>query len=487
MRHRSMPGPRALLRIIPAVTASCLLSQAFAQTEPLIDWTAVNAETLRHFQALVRFDTSDPPGNERPAAEYIQQVLEAEGIPVEMYVLEEDRPNVVARLKGSGAKRPLLLMAHTDVVNVDESKWTHPPFGAVIDGEHIYGRGTVDDKDTVAAALMTMLLLKRNEVPLDRDVIFLAESGEEGTTRVGIEYMVNEHFDAIDAEYCIAEGGGVTRAGGAVRYASVQTTEKIPNSIDMIARGPAGHGSRPLEGNAVTHLARAIVAVTEWQPPVMLGDTTRAYFTRLAELSPPEQARIYRDVLSLDPQVVNAADAWLRTNEPRHASMLRTSISPNILDGGYRVNVIPSEARVTLDVRMRPDEDMDAFLAEVIRVVDDPAVEVVFNGWPATVTGEPRDGGESGIDNEAFSVVEAAVRRHYDTTTLPTMSTGATDMAFVRAAGIECYGVGPAIDMEDGPLGYGAHSDQERIIETELYRFAQFHWDIVLNLARASR
>jgi acetylornithine deacetylase/succinyl-diaminopimelate desuccinylase-like protein len=476
-----------LRHCLAATLAAGLVSNVAAQSEPIIDWSVVDGETLQHFQALVRFDTSDPPGRERPAAEYLQRALENEGIPVEIFALEAERPNVVARLAGNGRKRPLLIMGHTDVVNVDESKWTHPPFGAVREGGHIYGRGTVDDKDNLTAALMTMLLLKRNDVPLDRDVIFLAESGEEGATRVGIEYMVNQHFGAIDAEYCIAEGGGVTRQGGAVRYASVQTVEKTPNGIDLIARGPAGHGSVPLQDNAVAHLARALVAVTAWQPPVVLSDTTRAYFARLAEISAPEQARYYRNVLSLAPAVVAEADAWLRANEPRHASMLRTSISPNIVAGGYRPNVIPSEARATLDVRMRPDEDADAFLAELNRIIDDPAVEAVFNGWPGSVTGEPRKGGESSIDNEAFTVVRDALFRHYDTTTLPTMSTGATDMAFLRAAGMECYGVGPAGDIEDGPLGFGAHSDQERIIEDELYRFVRFHWDVVLNLAASGR
>ena len=157
-------------------------------------------------------DTSDPPGNEQPAADYLQRVLESEGIAVQTFEKVEHRPNIVARLPGNGRKRPLLLMAHTDVVNVDPTKWTHPPFAAERDGGYVYGRGTVDDKDNVTAALMTMLVLKRANVPLDRDVIFLAEAGEEGNTWLGIEHMVNEHFGAIDAEYCFAEGGGVTRA-----------------------------------------------------------------------------------------------------------------------------------------------------------------------------------------------------------------------------------------------------------------------------------
>ena len=462
------------------LTLTALASAPLAQTPAEPDWRAVEAETLRHFQALVQFDTSDPPGNEKPAADYVKSVLEREGIPVEVFALEAHRPNIVARLKGNGRKRPLLIMGHTDVVNVDAKKWTHPPFGAVRDGGYIYGRGTVDDKDNLTAALMVMVLLKRANVPLDRDVIFLAESGEEGTTRVGIDFMVNQHFPAIDAEYCYAEGGGVTREAGRVRHASIQTVEKIPRGVDLIARGPAGHGSVPLTTNAVVHLANAVAKVAAWRPPIVLNDTTAAYFKRLAALSPPDVAQKYRDVLSLDPKVSGPADTWLLENEPRHSSMLRTSVSPNIIQAGYRNNVIPSEAKATLDVRMTPDENPERFLAEIKKVVNDPSVEAVFNGFGN------RPGGSSRIDNEAFKVLEAAVTRHYATTTLPTMSTGATDMAFLRAKGIQCYGVGPALDAEDGPKGFGAHCDQERILESELHRFVRFHWDIVANLVRAA-
>jgi acetylornithine deacetylase/succinyl-diaminopimelate desuccinylase-like protein len=465
--------------------AVALASAPHAQTPGEPDWKAVEAETLRHFQALVQFDTSDPPGNEKPAADYLKSVLEREGVAVEIYAREPNRPNVVARIKGSGRKRPLLIMGHTDVVNVDPKKWTHPPFGAVRDAGHIYGRGTMDDKDNVTAALMVMLLLTRAKVALDRDVIFLAESGEEGTTRVGIELMTDQHFPAIDAEFCYGEGGGVTRQAGQVRYASVQTVEKIPRGIDLISRGISGHGSVPLTTNAVAHLAGAVARVAAWRPPITLNDTTAAYFKRLAALSPPEVAKHYRDVMSLDPKISEPADTWLLQNEPRHASMLRTSISPNIIQGGYRNNVIPSEARATLDVRFTPDEDPKRFLEQVKKVVDDPAVEVVFNGWPAAESGM-RPGGMSRLDTEAYRAVEAAVTKHYATVTLPTMSTGATDMSFLRAKGIQCYGIGPASDIEDGPKGFGSHSDQERILESELHRFVRFHWDIVVNLARAS-
>jgi acetylornithine deacetylase/succinyl-diaminopimelate desuccinylase-like protein len=443
---------------------------------------AIDAETLAHFQALVRMDTTSPPGNEKPAADYVAQVLEREGIPVQVFAREARRPNVVARLKGNGRKRPLLIMGHTDTVNVDPAKWQHAPFSADREGGHIYGRGTVDDKDAVTAALMTMLLLKRNFVPLDRDVIFLAESGEEGTTEVGIEFMVEEHFDAIEAEYCLAEGGNARRVEGNVQYAGVQTAEKVPKGIDLIAHGVAGHGSVPLESNAIARLARAINAVTEWQPPVVLNATTRAYFARLGELAEPESARWYRDVSSADPTVVAAADAWLRANEPGHASMLRTSVSPNIVQGGYRNNVIPSEARATLDVRLRPEDDGDAFRAELVRIIADPQIDVVFNGFGERPAGVPAP-----IDGEAFATIADAIEQHYEAPAVPTMSTGATDMAFLRAKGVQCYGIGPAVDQEDGPKGFGAHSDQERIIESELYRFVRFHYDVVAKLAGVER
>ena len=336
---------------------------------------AIEAETIKHFQALIQADTT---AKEEGAATYLQQVLEKEGIPVKSLVLDAGRPNIVARLKGSGKKKPLLIMGHTDVVNVDPAKWTHPPFSATREGGYVYGRGAVDDKDNLVAGLMTMLMLKRQNVPLDRDVIFLAEAGEEGATRVGIQFMVGQHYQEIDAEYCLAEGGNVTRQGGQVKFASVQTMEKIPRAIELIARGPSGHGSVPLQSNAIVHLASAVSALGKWRAPVRLNDTTRAYFDRLAGVSSPEEAARYRALIGSDAKAAAAVDDFLAANEARHASMLRTSVSPNIMTGGYRVNVIPSEAKAMLDVRMLPDEDPAKFLDEVRKVINDPAVEVAY-------------------------------------------------------------------------------------------------------------
>jgi acetylornithine deacetylase/succinyl-diaminopimelate desuccinylase-like protein len=463
--------------MVLVVATTALLMQA---RTPQPDWTALEPETMRHYQALLRIDTSNPPGNEHVAAEYIKQVLDKDGIPAQILSLDPNRSNVVARLKGSGRKRPILVMGHTDVVTVDPSKWRFPPFSATRDGGYVYGRGTVDDKDNTTAALMTMILLKRMNVPLDRDVIFLAEAGEEGTPNVGIGFMVRQHFADIEAEYCLAEGGGVTRIGGEFKYATIQTLEKIPRGIELVAHGISGHGSIPLKSNAIVHLAGAVSKIGEWRPEVRFNETTGTYFRRLAAISPPDVAKYYRDVLSGDPGVRAAADEWLFENEPRHSSMLRTSVSPNIFTGGYRSNVIPSEARATLDVRALPDEDPAKFLEQVKRIVNDPSVDVRFTGQAERPTFP-----DTRLDSEPYKALEAATTRIYNTVALPMMGTGATDMAQLRARGMQCFGIGPATDAEDGPKGFGAHSDQERLLESELHRFVRFNWEVVNDLARS--
>jgi len=288
--------------------------------------------------------------------------------------------------------------------------------------------------------------------------------------------MVDQHLSSIDAEYCLAEGGNVTRMGSVAKFAQVQTLEKRPYAIELVARGPAGHGSIPLETSAVTRLAQAVAAVTKWQPEIRLNETTSAFFKRLAEISEPAAAERYRAVA--DPAKAAAADEYFRRFEPRMAAMLRTTVAPNIVAGGNRINVIPSEAIATLDTRLLPDEDINKFVEQVRAVVNDPAVEVRLG------TRDTRPGGvEARIDSEVFKAIESATRVHYNAPTLPSMSTGATDMAYLRAKGIQCYGIGPALDIEDGPKGFGAHSDQERILISELHRFMRMYWDVVTAVA----
>ncbi len=443
------------------------------------DWAKLQDETIRHFQAILKINSSVATGYEAPVVEYLKSVLDKEGIATQVFYNDPKHPNLVARLKGNGKKKPVLLMAHTDVVSVDTTKWIHPPFSATRDGGYVYARGAVDDKDNVVAALMVMLQLKRMNIALDRDVIFLAEAGEESNTKVGIDFMVKEHWDAIDAEFCFAEGGGVTRKEGKILYAAVSTTEKVPNGVKLIARGTAGHGSVPLQDNAIVHLSQAIAKIAAWQTPMRLNETTRTFFTRLAAISAPADAERYMAVVT--GKGAEKAQEYFAAKEPRMHSTLRTSISPNIFKGGYLSNVIPSEAEATLDVRALPDEDMPALLAEMKRVINDSQIEIVPNTRNLRPSARP-----SRLESEAFITTEAAVKKIYNTVTIPTMPTGATDMAFLRAKGIECYGIGPMTDIEDGPKGFGAHSDQERILEESLHKFVQFNWELIFNLAKTN-
>jgi len=451
------------------------LLPAAAQTP---DWSKVNPEAMRHFQALVQIDTTDPPGNETRVAEYVKKVLEAEGIPAVLAAQDPARANVIARLKGNGSKRPLLIMGHSDTVRVDAGKWTVPPFSAARQGGYVYGRGTLDDKSDLMAAMMTMLLLKRSHVPLDRDVIFVSEAGEEASTGPGIEYLVNERWNDIEAETCLAESGGVKRRNGQARYATVETTEKQPKAVRLVVRGPSGHGSRPLRANAVVHLARAVDKIASWEPPTRFNDTTRNYFEKLANLSSPDDAAMYKGLF--DPQKAPAIHEYLARNDPATYSLLHTSISPNIMQAGFQVNVIPSEAEATLDIRALPDEDVPAFYELMRKVINDPAVEIVPDMHNQRPGAAP-----SRIDSEAFHAIEAAYRKVYGVATLPIMQTGATDMAFLRAKGVQCYGIGAMTDDEDAPKGFGAHSDQERILEEAVYKHVQFFWEAVDSIAAA--
>jgi acetylornithine deacetylase/succinyl-diaminopimelate desuccinylase-like protein len=450
----------------------CALS-AFAQGP---EWAKINDEAMRHFQALVQIDSTDPPGNETRVAEYVKKTLEAEGIPVMLAAKDPARANVIARLKGNGSKRPLLIMGHSDTVRVDPAKWTFPPFSATRSGGYVYGRGVIDDKSDLAAAMMTMLLLKRENTPLDRDVILVSEAGEEASTGPGIEYLVNQHWNDIDAEFCLAEGGGVRLRNGQAQYALVETTEKQPKGAKLIAHGPSGHGSRPLRANAVVHLAKAVETIAAWDPPMRFNDTTLYYFEKMTTVASPDEAAVFKDLFNA--KKAPAAREYLAEHDPVSYSMLHTSISPNIIQGGFQVNVIPSEAEATLDIRALPDENIDAFYDLMRKVINDPAVELVPN------RGNERPGAApSRLDTDAYRAIEAAYKNIYGAITIPVMSTGATDMAFLRAKGVQCYGVGAMQDEEDPPKGFGPHSDQERIREEAVYKHVRFFWQAVNAIA----
>lgn len=466
------------MRQMPALLILLLPIIAAAEDRYLVDWQSVGDEAVDYLVDLVKIDSSNPPGNETRVAEYLETALAAEGIKSETYALDPDRANLVARYKGNGSKPPILIMGHTDVVGVQADKWTEPPFEGIRKDGYVWGRGTLDDKDNVTAGLMVMLLLKRLNVDMDRDIIFLAESGEEGTPEVGINFMVEKHWDKIAAEYAIAEGGGMQEVDGHVHVVGVQTTEKMPRRATLVARGTAGHGSRPRADNAVAMIAEAVARAAAWETPVSLNATTRAYFERMAALNEGDTAFRYANVDN--PEHQREIDEWFRLHDPLHYSTVRSSVVPTIIDAGFRKNVIPSEARAVLDIRMLPGEDVEGFYRELAAIIDNPAIEIVPEHIyrPAAPPSE--------IDNEMFQVIESVSERLYPrSTTLPIMATGATDMSQLRAKGTPSYGIGPARTLEEINSRFGAHSDDERVSEESLRELVRFLWNIVIDIGAA--
>lgn len=442
---------------------------------------------------MVRIDSSNPPGNETKVAQYIKGVLDKEGIPSKLVGADPDRLSVIARLKGSGAKKPILIMGHTDVVGVQKERWSEDPFGAKLVDGYIWGRGTIDDKDVVVGALMTMLVLKRSGIPLDRDVIFVAEAGEEGgggaagarppaaaggarpQIGYGIQYIIQNNWPDIDAEYCLTEGGEFSSVGGKVLYQKVELSEKVGRGMRLVAKGTAGHGSQPREDNAIAHLGGAVYRIAEWQPPMHLTDITRTYFERLAQVSNPKEAARYKAIF--DSAKTSEVQSWFRKNDIETNSVLRTTISPNIIQGGFKSNVIPSEASATLDIRAVPGEDMDKFKAEMERVIGDPEIAIEasnYNGAAAP---------PSAMDTEMFRTLEQVQKQLYPgTVILPWMATGATDMRGLRIKGMQCYGIGAEIPRED-KLTHAMHSDNERVKESGLYQFVRYEYEVVAKMA----
>src|SRR5438270_5575579 len=448
-----------------------LMFVGLSQAQAAPDFIQAQAEAVKFLGDLVKIDTSNPPGNETRAAEYIKNVLATEGIQAQVYESAPGRGNVVARLKGNGKKKPLLLLGHLDVVGVERDKWTVDPFAALIRDGYIYGRGSHDDKAMDAANLEVFLLLHRLKVPLDRDVILLAEAGEEGTTQFGIDYMVASHWDEIACEFALNEGGGAPEENGKVQYVGVSTTEKVPRGLFLRARGSSGHGSAPRMDNAITHLAAAVAKVGTWEAPMRLNETTRRFFQQLAKISPPERAQLYAHVE--DP----AAQQKLHATEPAYYSMLRTSLVPTIINGGFRSNVIPADAEARLDVRALPDEAMTTLKTQLAALINDPQVQIVDaetqNARPATPP--------LGLNNDGFHALEHAQQKVFPgVQTIPIMQVGATDSSELRAKGVQAYGIGTPSTIEDQRR---IHGNDERVDITGFGKFVEFLYTVTMELA----
>jgi acetylornithine deacetylase/succinyl-diaminopimelate desuccinylase-like protein len=404
-------------------------------------WEEALWDTIAHLQTLIRLETVNPPGNEMAVARYLDDVLRGAGVETQLSEPAPGRAGLVGRIRGDGSERPILLLAHMDVVGVEREKWTMQPFGGEILDGFLYGRGAIDDKGMLAANLQTMLLVRRRMEETGRqptrDILFVATSDEEAGGLYGIDWVLEHHPELAEAEYALNEGGRVRIHRGTPLYIAIQCAEKVPHNVVVTARGPGGHAAVPHDGNAITHLALALTRIAAHVEPLELSPITSRFFGELSTVWPDEELRnAMADVSSNDPKRQRRG-AYGLGQVPSFNALLRNGVSPTLIHGGVRTNVIPTEAGATLNIRTLPGSRIEQVVTRLRTAVDDPNVtlEVTSSGEETPTSPAP---------SPMFDAIAETARELQPTILpLPYLSTGATDSAPLRRAGIHCYGVLP--------------------------------------------
>ena len=428
-------------------------------TAPVINWDTYFDEAVETLCQFIRVDTSNPPGNERKACDFLGAILHHEVIDYDLYDAGDDRLSLRAVLKGDGSKRPFMLLNHTDVVPVEQEFWEEDPFAGIIKDGHIWGRGTLDMKGLGIAQLMTFLTLKRLGVPLARDVVFFAQADEEAGSEYGMRFIEREFPETLDAEYVINEGGGgTTELFGVERPVySIAVSEKGPLWLRLVAEGRPGHGSVPHEDNALDRLVRAMHRIQTWERPLTVAPVLTEYFGRLSH------AGIYKGQATVE--ALSAA----AEKDPRIRALLSNTISATTATAGIKHNVIPARAEATLDIRLLPGVKPEEFEAELAVVIDDPKVTIehVHVGWSDT---NPHD-------TELFRMMEDVIHDHVeDAVVVPGMTVGFTDSSVLRNRGMISYGFSGGLTSPE--LARGVHGHNERVTLESFRLNCQMVWDL---------
>jgi acetylornithine deacetylase/succinyl-diaminopimelate desuccinylase-like protein len=429
------------------------------------------------FKELIEINTTDTPaGSVTAAAEAMAARLLAAGFPAaDVRVLGPDprKHNLVARLRGSGARRPLLLLAHLDVVEARREDWTTDPFAFVERDGFYYGRGTTDDKGMAAQFVANLIRLKREQAVLDRDLILALTADEEGGQFNGVEWLLTHHRPLIDAEFAINEGGGGNMRKGRYLTNEVQASEKVYQDFRLEVKNAGGHSSLPVKDNAIYHLAAALSRLAAYEFPVALNEVTRTYFERSAQTeSDPGTASDMRAVAGTTADL--AAAARLATAQPYFNALMRTTCVATLLEGGHATNALPQVARANVNCRILPGVAPSAVRETLIKVVADPRITVAF-------VGEARPSRPSPLRTDVMTLVESLTKELYPgAIVVPVMSTGATDGLYLRNGEIPTYGIdGTFGDMDD----VRAHGRDERIGIRQFYEGLAFQYRLILGLA----
>jgi acetylornithine deacetylase/succinyl-diaminopimelate desuccinylase-like protein len=441
--------------------------------------TAPNDQRAREiFKELIEINTTDTPaGNVTGAAEAVAARLKAAGFPAaDMQVLGPDprKGNLIFRYHGTGARRPLLLLAHLDVVEAKREDWSFDPFAFLEKDGFFYGRGTSDDKSMAAQFVANLMRLKEEGFTPDRDLILALTADEEGGTFNGVDWLVKNHRDLIDAEFAINEGGGGTMRGGKYLTNEIQASEKVFQDFRLEVTNAGGHSSLPVKDNAIYHLSAGLARLAAYDFPLALNEVTRVYFERSATVqSDPKLAADMRAVARATPDL--AAAARLSASLPYYNAQMRTTCVATRLFGGHAQNALPQLATANVNCRILPGVSPASVKATLIEVLADPKITVTF-------VGDATPSKPSPLRPDVMNVVESLTKQMFPgVVVVPVMSTGATDGLYLRNGEIPTYGVdGTFGDIDD----VRAHGRDERVGVKQYFEGLEFQYRLIKALAQ---
>src|SRR5262245_25637746 len=419
-----------------AVAGAVLVAVLFAQTRAQ---SSLNP-TAALLPELIRLDTSNPPGHEAQIDDLLAAKLRPLGFETVIVPTPvAGKSHLIARLRGDGSRRPVLLASHADVVGVEKEKWTVDPFGGTAKDGRIYGRGAIDFKGGIAVFARAVMQLAENKVALARDVIFVVEADEESAP-YNTSWLAQTHWADIDCEFALNEGGWIMADDdGRVRYVSVSTADKSSISVILSARGTSTHSSMPRPDNAIFALAKALTILANYETPVQLTPSTRRFFATLATTSRPPMSGYFRDLLGTDTAAAIRADREISRNPLLHAIM-RNTIAPVVVNGGFRGNVIPGSAEATINVRIVPGTDPNQIVRDFERIIDDPAVTVRLS----TPSSGPSRVAASSEDTDLYRALERQAKATFaGAEVTPYLFQAGTDAGAWRSRGVPVYGIYP--------------------------------------------
>jgi acetylornithine deacetylase/succinyl-diaminopimelate desuccinylase-like protein len=463
MRH-------AFCLVVLALASATLLA---GQEKPL----PPNQQLARAiFKELIEINTTDSTGDVTKASEAAAARLRAGGFaPDDVQVVgpSPKKRNLVARLRGTGRAKPVLLIAHLDVVEARRSDWSFDPFVFLERDGYYYGRGTSDIKNGAATLVADFVRLKQENFKPDRDLIVALTADEEGGTANGVDWLLQNRRDLIDAEYCLnLDGGGGELQKGVKIANELQTSEKVYLSFVLETKNVGGHSSLPVRDNAIYHLAEGLARLAAYEFPVRLNETTRAFFERMSGVEKGETARDMKAVAV--PRPDPAAAARLAAASAYYNALMRTTCVATRLEAGHADNALPQLARATVNCRLLPDESPGGVQDALVRVLADPAIAV-------TAANAPRPSPASPLRPDITQAMEQVTNQMWPgVPVVPIMSTGATDGLILRRAGMPVYGVSGLFDDIDDVR---AHGKDERIAVWAFFDGVEFMYRLVKALS----